>query len=153
MASARIWVKRRISVGHLNFKQAQMHKLGTVGVASVLNRVRAALGPDDAAAKPLTKRYAIQKSRLRLGTRDGTPLPGLLVVRRAGGMPLNSADGVVVAATDEAGENGPSSLVVDLDASGYPAGSILRVFPARSEDAAWVVVEGKHGPGNRITVP
>ena len=90
--------------------------------------------------------------RLRVATRDGGPLPKLLVVRRAGGMPLNSADGVVVVSIEAGGESSQSSFVVELDVSGWPAGSVLRIFPARSEDAAWVVVEGKYGPGNRIAV-
>lgn len=76
MASVRIWQKKRIVLDHLSFRQSQMHKLGTVGVAAVLNRVRAAQGPDDAAAKPLTKRYAIQKSRLRLGNRRNLTFTG-----------------------------------------------------------------------------
>jgi hypothetical protein len=69
MAGVRIWFKRQLRVDHLTFRQAQMLKIGTVGVAAVKNRVTAAIGPADAAAKPLTKRYAIRKTRLGLGNR------------------------------------------------------------------------------------
>ncbi len=40
-----------------------MLKVGTVGLAAVKNRLAAGLSPGDAAAKPLTKRYAIFKSK------------------------------------------------------------------------------------------
>jgi len=40
-----------------------MLKLGTVGLAAVKNRLAAGLGPTDGPAKPLTKRYAIYKSK------------------------------------------------------------------------------------------
>ena len=48
---------------HLNFRQLEMLKLGTVGLAAVKNRLAAGLGPTDGPAKPLTKRYAIYKSK------------------------------------------------------------------------------------------
>jgi hypothetical protein len=50
-------------VDHLNFRQLEMLKLGTVGLAAVKNRLAAGLGPTDGPAKPLTKRYAIYKSK------------------------------------------------------------------------------------------
>ena len=46
-----------------------MFKIGTVGVAAVKNRLAAAQGPTDSSAKPLTKRYAIQKTKLGKGNR------------------------------------------------------------------------------------
>jgi hypothetical protein len=61
--SVRIWFRKQIRVDHLNFRQFQMLKLGTVGLAAVKNRLAAGLGPTDAPAKPLTKRYAIYKSK------------------------------------------------------------------------------------------
>jgi hypothetical protein len=76
MASVRIWFKKEMRVDHLNFRQHQMLKLGTVGVAAVKNRVGAATGPDDSAAKPLTKRYAIWKTKLRKGNRRNLTLTG-----------------------------------------------------------------------------
>ncbi|MCS7023889.1 MAG: hypothetical protein NZV14_03755 [Bryobacteraceae bacterium] len=50
---------------HLNFHQFQMLKLGTVGLAAVKNRLAAGLGPTDGPAQPLTKRYAIYRSKRR----------------------------------------------------------------------------------------
>jgi len=63
VASVRIWFKRQLRVDHLNFRQFQMLKLGTVGLAAVRNRLAAGRGPADAPSKPLTKRYAIFKSK------------------------------------------------------------------------------------------
>ena len=76
MASVRIWQKKQIRLDRLNFKQHQMFKIGNVGVAAVKNRVSAALGPSDAPAKPLTKRYAIRKTRLGKGNRRNLTLTG-----------------------------------------------------------------------------
>ena len=63
MPSVRIWFRKQLRVGHLNFRQFQMLKLGAVGLAAVKNRLAAGLGPGDAPAKPLTKRYAIYKAK------------------------------------------------------------------------------------------
>ena len=76
MPSVRIWQKKRLVLDHLNFRQHQMFKIGTVGVAAVKNRVTAALGPDDGPAKPLTKRYAIRKTKLGLGNRRNLTFTG-----------------------------------------------------------------------------
>jgi hypothetical protein len=69
MASVRVYQKKEIRIDHLNFKQREMFKLGTVGVASVRNRLAAALGPRDTAAKPLSKYYAIRKTKAGKGNR------------------------------------------------------------------------------------
>jgi hypothetical protein len=61
--SVRIWFRKQLRVDHLNFRQLEMLKLGTVGLAAVKNRLAAGLGPTDGPAKPLTKRYAIYKSK------------------------------------------------------------------------------------------
>jgi len=76
MASVRIWEKKQIRLDRLNVKQHQMFKIGNVGVAAVKNRVGAALGPSDAPAKPLTKRYAIRKTRLGKGNRRNLTFTG-----------------------------------------------------------------------------
>src|SRR5579884_4517453 len=76
MASVRIWQKKQIRLDRLNFRQHQMFKIGNVGVAAVKNRVGVALGPSDAPAKPLTKRYAIRKTRLGKGNRRNQTLTG-----------------------------------------------------------------------------
>ncbi len=76
MASVRIWEKTQIRLDRLDFKQYQMFKVGNVGVVAVKNRVSAALGPSDAPAKPLTKRYAIRKTRLGKRNRWNLTLTG-----------------------------------------------------------------------------
>ena len=76
MASVRIWEKKQIRLDRLNFSQNQLFKIGSVGVAAVKNRVTAALGPDDSPAKPLSKRYAIQKTKLGKGNRRNLSFTG-----------------------------------------------------------------------------
>jgi hypothetical protein len=76
MASVRIWQKKRLVLDHLNFRQHQMFKIGTVGLAAVKNRVQAVLGPEDQPAKPLTKRYAIRKTKLGRGNRRNLTFTG-----------------------------------------------------------------------------
>jgi hypothetical protein len=76
MASVRIYQKKQIRLDRLSFRQSQMFKIGNVGVAAVKNRVVAAQGPDDGSAKPLTKRYAIWKTRLGKGNRRNLMLTG-----------------------------------------------------------------------------
>jgi hypothetical protein len=76
MPSVRVYFKKEIRLDRLNFRQQQMFKLGTVGVAAVKNRLAAAQGPDDGAAKPLTKRYAIWKTKMGKGNRRNLVLSG-----------------------------------------------------------------------------
>jgi len=76
MPGVRIWFKRQLRVEHLSFRQRQMLTIGTVGVAAVKNRVTAALGPEDTAAKPLTKRYAIWKTKRGRGNRRNLTFTG-----------------------------------------------------------------------------
>jgi hypothetical protein len=76
MPSVRVWQKKQLRLDLLNFRQHQMFKIGNVGVATVKNRVTAALGPGDAPAKPLTKRYAIRKTKLGLGNRRNLTFTG-----------------------------------------------------------------------------
>jgi len=76
MGSVRIYQKKEIRLDRLNVKQHQMFKLGNVGAAAVKNRLGAALGPNDAPAKPLTKRYAIRKTKLGKGNRRNLTLTG-----------------------------------------------------------------------------
>jgi len=63
MPSVRVYQKKQLRLDLLNFQQRQMYELGNVGVAAVKARLAAAHGPTDAPAKPLTKRYAIFKTR------------------------------------------------------------------------------------------
>jgi len=76
MASVRIWEKKQIRLDRLNFKQHQVFKIGNVGVAAVKNRVQAALGPNDTPARPLTKRYAIWKTKRGRGNRRNLTFTG-----------------------------------------------------------------------------
>ncbi len=79
MSSVRIWQKKQIRLDRLNVRQSQMFKIGNVGVATVKNRVGAALGPEDSAAKPLSKAYAITKTRLGRGNRRNLTFTGDLL--------------------------------------------------------------------------
>lgn len=62
--SVRIWVKKQRVVSHLTFKQFQILKLGTVGLATVKNRVQAGRNSFDAPSKPLKKAYFRKKWKL-----------------------------------------------------------------------------------------
>ena len=65
--SVRIWQKKQLRLDHLTFRQRDMVEIGTAGLLAVKKRIAAAQGPGDSSAKPLTKRYAIRKSKLRKG--------------------------------------------------------------------------------------
>src|SRR5579885_2112179 len=79
MPSVRIYHKKQIRLDRLNVRQHQMFKIGTVGVAAVKNRLASALGPQDEPAKPLTKRYAIYKTKLGRGNRRNLMFTGDLL--------------------------------------------------------------------------
>lgn len=76
MASVRIYQKKQARLDRLNIKQAQMFKIGNVGLASVKNRLAAAQGPTDSAAKPLSRYYAIRKTKMGKGNRRNLLLTG-----------------------------------------------------------------------------
>ncbi|HWQ55164.1 MAG TPA: hypothetical protein VN442_15865 [Bryobacteraceae bacterium] len=76
MASVRIFHKKQIRLDHLSFKQHEVFKIGNVGVATVKNRLAAALGPTDGPAKRLSKYYAIRKTRMGKGNRRNLMLTG-----------------------------------------------------------------------------
>ena len=76
MASVRVFYKKQVRIDHLTFRQQAMFKIGTVGVAAVKSRIAAAEGPTDSSAKPLTKRYAIQKTKLGRGNRRNLMMTG-----------------------------------------------------------------------------
>src|ERR1035441_8755424 len=76
MASVRVFYKKQVRIDQMNFRQQSMFKIGTVGVAAVKNRLAAAQGPTDSSAKPLTKRYAIQKTKLGKGNRRNLSFTG-----------------------------------------------------------------------------
>jgi hypothetical protein len=76
MPSVRIYQKKEVRLDRLNIKQAQMFKIGNVGLASVKNRLAAAQGPTDGAAKPLSRLYAIRKTKMGRGNRRDLMLTG-----------------------------------------------------------------------------
>ena len=76
MASIRIYQKKQIRLDRLSFRQSQMFKIGNVGVAAVKNRLAASQGPSDGPAKPLTKQYAIWKTKQGKGNRRNLSLSG-----------------------------------------------------------------------------
>ena len=77
--SVRIYQKKQLIFNQLSFRHQDMVKIGTVGVAAMKNRLEAARGPSDGAAKPLTKRYAIYKTRLGKGNRRNLRLTGRML--------------------------------------------------------------------------
>lgn len=79
MASIRVFVKKQIEVGRMNFGQKQMLKLGTVGLADVKRRVARAQNDQDAASKPLNRRYATRKKKLGRSIRRDLTLTGNLL--------------------------------------------------------------------------
>jgi hypothetical protein len=76
MASVRVFQKKQMRLDLLNIRQAEMFKIANVGVAAVKNRLAAALGPDDGPAKPLTRYYAIRKTKMGRGNRRNLTLTG-----------------------------------------------------------------------------
>jgi hypothetical protein len=76
MASVRIYRKKEARIDRLNVSQAEMFKIANVGLASVKNRLAAAQGPNDSAAKPLSKYYAIRKTKMGKGNRRNLMLTG-----------------------------------------------------------------------------
>ena len=76
MASVRIYQKEEARIDRLSVRQHQMFKIGNVGVASVKNRLAAAHGPTDGPAKPLSKYYAVRKTKMGKGNRRNLMLTG-----------------------------------------------------------------------------
>ncbi len=79
MPSVRVYQKKQLRLDLLNFRQRQMYELGGAGVTAVKARLSAAQGPGDGAAKPLTKRYAIFKTRQGKGNRRNLAFTGDLL--------------------------------------------------------------------------
>ncbi|MBI2818128.1 MAG: hypothetical protein HYX72_14430 [Acidobacteria bacterium] len=77
--SVRIYQKKQLIFNQLSFRHQDMVKIGTVGVAALKNRLEAAQGPNDSPAKPLTKRYAIYKTRMGKGNRRNLRLTGRML--------------------------------------------------------------------------
>ena len=77
--SVRIWQRKQLRLDRLTFRQRDMVEIGAAGLLAVKKRLGAAQSPGDAPAKPLTKRYAIQKSKLRRGNRRDLWLTGRML--------------------------------------------------------------------------
>ena len=77
--SVRIWQRKQLRLDRLTFRQRDMVQIGSTGLLAVKKRLVAAQGPGDSPAKPLTKRYAIQKSKLRKGNRRDLWLTGRML--------------------------------------------------------------------------
>lgn len=71
-----VFVKRELRLGRLDFDQRQMFKLGTVAVASRKYEISQAKNARGGAAKPLTKRYAIRKTKRGKGNRRNLSFSG-----------------------------------------------------------------------------
>ena len=69
MPSIRVYQRRQLRLDLLNFRQRQMYEIGMTGVVAVKERLAAAKGPTDGPAKPLSKAYAIWKTRQGRGNR------------------------------------------------------------------------------------
>lgn len=77
--SIRIWQKKQLRLDMLTFKQREMVDIGSAGLLSVFKRLTQAQGPNDTPAKPLTKRYAMFKSRKRKGNRRDLKFTGAML--------------------------------------------------------------------------
>jgi hypothetical protein len=77
--SIRIWQKKQLRLDLLTFKQQEMVQVGAAGLLSVFKRLSSSQGPNDSSAKPLTKRYAMYKSRMHKGNRRDLKLTGKML--------------------------------------------------------------------------
>lgn len=78
-ASIRLYVKRKLRLDRLNFKQREMYEIGEAGLKDVKRRIAAAQGPQDAPAKPLGRGYAIWKTKQGLGNRRNLRVTGAML--------------------------------------------------------------------------
>lgn len=75
----RVFVKKQRRVDRLTYEQQDMLRLGTVGVASVIQRVQSGRNAEDQPAKPLTKSYAIRKTKRGRGNRRNLTYTGSML--------------------------------------------------------------------------
>lgn len=97
----------------------------------------------------LTKRPGLPTNELEIRTDDGAPLPELIIVRKAGGIPSHPKDGEQVA---QVGSNGNFLFQtrIPLLVSSWPQKSVVRVFPANTGDTSWLTIEAQ--PNVRLEV-
>ncbi len=62
----RVYVKRQLRLDLLDYDRQQMYRLGVFGLGEVLARLSKGISAEDSKAKPLSKTYAIRKSRAGL---------------------------------------------------------------------------------------
>jgi hypothetical protein len=79
MANVKVYFKKKLQLSHLNISQSQMYKVGVVGVAQVLDRTAQSLNENDQKAKPLTKAYAIRKTKMGRGNRRNLRFTGAML--------------------------------------------------------------------------
>lgn len=77
--SVRLWIKKELRLDRLSVPQGEMVQIGSVGLLSVFRRIAAAQGPNDSPAKPLTKKYAIWKTRKGYGNRRNLKATGQML--------------------------------------------------------------------------
>jgi len=80
--SFRIYQKGKLVFDQLSFRQQDMVKIGTVGVAAVIERVLLGRGPTDGPAKPLRNWYARLKQRKGLIPRRDLMGTGFMHVKQ-----------------------------------------------------------------------
>jgi deoxyribodipyrimidine photolyase len=61
---SKLYIKKKLRLDLISFDQRKMFRIATAAVGSVKNRVVSVRNAMDAAAKPLSKSYAIRKTRL-----------------------------------------------------------------------------------------
>jgi hypothetical protein len=76
---------------------------------------------------------------LECWTTDGTPVPPLAVVRRAGRAPWNASVGQPVTIV---GDGRSDVLLKPIDAGWFPPTTYLGIFPADPADGTWLTVVG-----------
>jgi hypothetical protein len=76
---------------------------------------------------------------LEVETGNGEPLPELIIVRKAGGAPTTAGDGdPVTRISSNSGLQFHTSI--PLNVSGWPQKSVIRVFPANTNDSTWLTI-------------
>jgi hypothetical protein len=63
----RVFFRRKLRFDLLDFDRQRMFRIGNFGLAEVRRRIDRAVGPEDGKVKPLSKSYAVRKSRAGLG--------------------------------------------------------------------------------------
>ena len=97
----------------------------------------------------LIERPTRSANSLVASTIDGSPLPLLKIVRRAGGIPVADEGYPLVGYL---GGTGRSHDYLVFSVAGFPPDTYLGVFPQYPADRAWIEVVGEDGAGLRFQV-